>query len=193
MIYNKQTNQMQTNNIHMQHLFPCASSTFQTLSHTTFGSWWWSSIINLGFHPPFTFHHTIFKNQQLWGPHVEHVFLPLLICWHSHMSELDLPILRTAGYQVPMLGMFASPSHLLTQPYVRTGSPILRTSGYQVPTLGLFCSSLVDEAIWQDRLFNLWEPSVTMCPCGVCFPAPPACWHHQCWPVIEFWPGYQVG
>jgi hypothetical protein len=136
-------------------------STFKTLLHTNFGSWW-CCIINLGFHPPFIFHHTIFKNQQLWGPHVGHVFLP--------------------------------PSHLLTQPYMsEPGLPDLRTAGYQVPMLGMFSSSLVDEAIWQNRLFDSWEPSVTMCPCWVRFPAPPACWHHQCWPIIEFWPGYQVG
>lgn len=128
-------NLQQTNNNHMQHLFPWPS-TFETLLHTTFGSWW-CCIINLGFHPPFTFHHTIFKNQQLWGPHVGHVFLPIsLVDTAIYMSELGLPIFENLRLPGPHAGLV----FLLTFWQSHMPESVLRfvgTFGYHVPMLGV--------------------------------------------------------
>lgn len=124
-IHNKQIKCKQATAI-MQHLFPWPS-TFQTLSHTTFGSWWWCCIINLGFHPsPLHFSSHYFQEPAVmrspcWAcfPPPSHLLSQPYILCQNRASQF----LRTAGYQVPMLG-FVFLLTLLTKPYARIGSSI---------------------------------------------------------------------
>lgn len=68
-----------------------------------------------------------------------------------------------------MLGMFSSPiSLVVTAIYIMSepGLPVFENRRLPGPHVGLcFPPHFVDKAICQNRFFDLWEPSVTMCPC----------------------------